>query len=155
MRQPRLIRMRRTFICKNRLSSDVVSIASTYFLNSAHPSLKYGIQFWLIQTPQNPMQTLKKLVLVSQLNSFEFFLDCRKQVEVMRGQVRWIPWVSHAENIVFFKPICCNPTRVNRVTVEMNHKSTFMRRPSSRKDRLFEWNKQICQEIGAIHFDII
>jgi hypothetical protein len=88
MRQQLLIRMRRTFICKNCLSSDVVSIAFTYFLNSAHSSLKYGIEFLLIETPQNPLQAFKKLVLVSQLNPFEFFFDCRKQVEVTRGQIR-------------------------------------------------------------------
>jgi hypothetical protein len=37
----------------------------------------------------------------------------------------------------------------------MNHKSFLMRRPSSRKDRLFEWNKYICHKIGAVHFGII
>jgi hypothetical protein len=35
----------------NYLSSDVASITFTYFLNSAHPSLKYGIQSLLIKTP--------------------------------------------------------------------------------------------------------
>jgi hypothetical protein len=59
MRQPRLMRTRRIFIYKNCLSSDVVSISFTYFLNSAHPSLKYGIQFLLIQTLQNLLQTFK------------------------------------------------------------------------------------------------
>jgi hypothetical protein len=43
-----------------------------YFLNSPHPSLKYGIQFLLIQTAQSFLQAFKKLVLVSQLNPFEF-----------------------------------------------------------------------------------
>jgi hypothetical protein len=76
------MRLSRTNINGNCLSSDVVSIALAYFLNSPHPSLKYAIQFLLIQTPQNLSQALKKLVLVSQLNSFVFFFDCRKQVEV-------------------------------------------------------------------------
>jgi hypothetical protein len=58
----------------NYLSSDLLSITSTYFLNSAHPSLKYGTQFFLIHTPQNPLHTLEKLVLISQLNPFEFSL---------------------------------------------------------------------------------
>jgi hypothetical protein len=59
MHQQFLMRMPRTFISKNYLSSHVVSIAFIYFLNSAHPSLKYDIQFLLIQTPQNPLQVLK------------------------------------------------------------------------------------------------
>jgi hypothetical protein len=60
-------------------------LAFTYFLNSPDPSLKYGIQFLLIQTPQNLLQALKEQVLISQLNPFEFFIDCRKQVEVTKG----------------------------------------------------------------------
>jgi type III secretory pathway component EscU len=90
VRQPRVTRMCRTFIHKNCLSSDVISIASTYFLNSVYPSLKYGIQFLFIQTPQTLLQALKKLILVSHLNPFEFFFNCRKQVEVTRGQIRRI-----------------------------------------------------------------
>jgi hypothetical protein len=49
---------------------------------------RYAIQFLLIQIPQNLLKPLKKLVLVSQLNPFEFFFDRRKQVEVTRGQIR-------------------------------------------------------------------
>jgi hypothetical protein len=60
MPQPGLMKMRITFIDKTCLSSEVASIAFAYFLNSAHRSLKYAIQFLLIQTPQNPLQTLKK-----------------------------------------------------------------------------------------------
>jgi hypothetical protein len=82
MRRPRLMRMRKSILYKNCLSSDVVSIALTYFLNSPHPSLKYAIQFFVIETIQNPLQALKKLVLVSQVNPFEFFFDGRKQVQV-------------------------------------------------------------------------
>jgi hypothetical protein len=85
MRQPRLMKTGRTVTYKNCLSSDIVSIAFTYFLNSANPSLKYHIQFFKIDTPQNLLQALKKLVLVSQPNPFDFFFDCRKQVEVTRG----------------------------------------------------------------------
>jgi hypothetical protein len=59
MPQPDLMKMRKTFIYKTCLSSDVASIAFAYFLNSLHPSLKYAIQFSLIQTPQNPLQALK------------------------------------------------------------------------------------------------
>jgi hypothetical protein len=87
MRQPGLMKMHRTFIDKTCLSSDVVSIIFTCFLNSAHPSLKYGIQFFKINTPQNLLQAFKKLVLVSQLSPFEFFPDRRKQVEVTRGEI--------------------------------------------------------------------
>jgi hypothetical protein len=88
MRQPGLMKMHITLKDKTCLSSDVVSITFIYFLNSAHSSLKYGIQFFMIDAPQNLLQALNKLVLVSQLNPFEFFLDCRKQVEVTKGQIK-------------------------------------------------------------------
>jgi hypothetical protein len=74
MPQPGLMKIRRTFRDKTCLSSDVASISFAYFLNSAHRSLKYAIQFLLIQTSQNPLQALKKLVLISQVNPFEFSL---------------------------------------------------------------------------------
>jgi hypothetical protein len=35
--------------------------------------MKYAIQFLLMNTPENLLQALKKLALVSQLNLFEFF----------------------------------------------------------------------------------
>jgi hypothetical protein len=73
VRQLRLMKLSRINIDGNCLSSDAASIAFTYFLNSAHPSLKYGIQFFVIETTQNRLEKLKKLILVSQLNSFEFF----------------------------------------------------------------------------------
>jgi hypothetical protein len=76
----RLMKTERTFTHEKCLSSDVVSIAFIYFLNLAHPSLKYGIQFLLIQSPQNLLRTVKKLVLVSQLNSFGSFFDYKKQL---------------------------------------------------------------------------
>jgi hypothetical protein len=61
------------------LSSDVASIVFTYFSNGAHLTLKYGIQFFKINIPQNLLQALKKLVLVSQLNPFEFSLTVRNK----------------------------------------------------------------------------
>jgi hypothetical protein len=72
----------------NGLSFDVVFISLVYFLDLPHRSVKYAIQFLLIQIPQNLLQALKKLILVSQLNLFEFFFDCRKQVEVTTSQIR-------------------------------------------------------------------
>jgi hypothetical protein len=48
MSQPRLMKLNRINIDENYLSSGVVSIALSYFLNSAHRSLKYAIQFFLI-----------------------------------------------------------------------------------------------------------
>jgi hypothetical protein len=138
MCQPRLMKLSRNNICRNCLSYDVVSITFTYFLSTAYTSPKYGIQFFSIDTPQNLLQASEKLVLASQLNPFEFFFDCRKQVEVTRGQIRWTRWAWHAENTVFFKPICWSPTCVNRAIVDMNHKSFLMLRPSLRKDRLFD-----------------
>jgi hypothetical protein len=57
---------------KNCLSSDVVSITFTYFLNPPYLSLKYSIQFVPIDTPQNRLQRFKKLVFVSHLSPFEF-----------------------------------------------------------------------------------
>jgi hypothetical protein len=37
----------------------------------------------------------------------------------------------------------------------MNYQSFSMRRSSSRKGRLFEWNKYICYKIGVVYFGII
>jgi hypothetical protein len=73
---------------ENYLSSDVVSIALAYFLNPLHLSLKNAIQFFLIDTPQNLLQWLRKLALVSHLNLLELFFDCRRQVEVTGSQIR-------------------------------------------------------------------
>jgi hypothetical protein len=70
MPQPGLMKMRITHISMNCLSSDVVSIAFAYCLNSARASLKYGIQCLLIQKPQNN----QKLILVTHLIPFEFSL---------------------------------------------------------------------------------
>jgi hypothetical protein len=88
MPQPGLMNMLRTYTDKTCLSSDLASISFAYFLNSAHRSLKYAIQFLLIQTSQNLVQALKKLVIVSQVNPFEFFFDCRKQVQVISVQIK-------------------------------------------------------------------
>jgi hypothetical protein len=82
MPQPGLMKMRRTFINKICLSSDAVSISFTYFLNSLYPSLKYPIQFLLIDTLQNRLSGFKKLVFISDLGPFEFLFHCQKQVEV-------------------------------------------------------------------------
>jgi hypothetical protein len=92
MPQPGLMKMPRTFMDETCLSSDVASIAFAYFLNSLHPSLKYAIQFSLIQTPQNPLQGLKKLVLVSQVNPFEFSLTVEnkyKSLGARLGEQNW------------------------------------------------------------------
>jgi hypothetical protein len=75
------MKLNRTNIDQNYLSSDVVFIVLTSSLNPLHPSLKYVIQFFLINTFQNLLQALKKLVFVNHLNPFEFFY-CMKQVEV-------------------------------------------------------------------------
>jgi hypothetical protein len=88
MRQPRLMKLSRTNIDGNCLLSGVVSIALADFLNSLHSSLKYAIQFLLIQILQNLLQSLKKLAIVSHLNPFEFFFDCKKQVEVTGSYIR-------------------------------------------------------------------
>jgi hypothetical protein len=93
MPQPRLMKLSRNNIDGNCLSTDVASIALAYFLNPPHPSLKYVIQFFLINNPQNLLQALKQPVLVSHLNPFEFFFQCRKQVEITRSQIRWIELV--------------------------------------------------------------
>jgi hypothetical protein len=87
MPQPGLMKMCKAFIDKICLSSDGASIAFADLLNSGHQSLKYAIRFLLIQTPQNPLQALWKLVLVSQVNPFEFFFDGKKQVQVTHGQI--------------------------------------------------------------------
>jgi hypothetical protein len=46
------MKLNRTNIDENDLSSDVVFVALTYFLKPLHPSLKYAIQFVLIDTPK-------------------------------------------------------------------------------------------------------
>jgi hypothetical protein len=56
MPQPRLMKMRRNFIDKTCLSSDVASIAFAYFLNSVRRSLKYAIEFLLIQMNWTPRE---------------------------------------------------------------------------------------------------
>jgi hypothetical protein len=71
MRQPRLMKLNIINIDENYLSSDIVSITFTYFLNPLHSSLKYAIQFFLIDNFQNVLQALNKLVLISHLNPFE------------------------------------------------------------------------------------
>jgi hypothetical protein len=63
MPQPGLMKMRRTFMGKTCLSSDGASIAFADLLNSGHRSLKYAIQFLLIQTFHNPLQALNNYVM--------------------------------------------------------------------------------------------
>jgi hypothetical protein len=87
MSQPGLMKICRTFIHETCSLSNRASIAFTYFLNSWHRSLKYALQFLLIHISQNPLQALKKLVLVSQVNPFEFLFDGRKQVQVTSGHI--------------------------------------------------------------------
>jgi hypothetical protein len=94
MRQLRLIKLNITNMHETCLSSDVVSITLAYFLNPPHPSLKYAIQFLLVDTPHNLLQGLKKLIFVSHLNPFEYSFHSRKQVEVTGGQIKHIEWVG-------------------------------------------------------------
>jgi hypothetical protein len=63
--------------------------------------------------------------------------------------------VYQLAHVMLFEPISWSPTCVNWAIVEMNYKSFLMRRPSSRKDRLFEWSNHICPKLCAVHFDII
>jgi hypothetical protein len=73
MFQPCLIKFNIANIKENYLSSDIVFIVLAYFLNLLHPSLKYAIHSFLIDTIQDLLQGLKKLILVSHLNPFELF----------------------------------------------------------------------------------
>jgi hypothetical protein len=57
------------------------------------------------------------------VNPFEFFFDCRKQVQVISVQIKWIGLVWHAVNAMFFEQICWTPTCVNRAIVDRNHQS--------------------------------
>jgi hypothetical protein len=75
MPQPGLMKMRRTCGNQTCLLSDVVSIAFTCFSSSFDPSVKYPIQFFLIDAPQNRFQRFKKPILVSQLSPFQLFLS--------------------------------------------------------------------------------
>jgi hypothetical protein len=105
MPQPRLIKVHRTFTDKNCSSSDVVSITFVYFLNPPYLSLKYSIQFFLIDTPQNRLQGVKTLVFVSHPSPFEFFFHCRKHAEITRGYTGRIKWLWDAAHVMFFGPI--------------------------------------------------
>jgi hypothetical protein len=88
------MKLGRSHINANDLSSDVAPIVLAYFLDLLHLSLKYAIQFLLVDTPHNLLQGLKKLIFVSHLNPFEFFFHSRKQVEVTGGQIKHIGWVG-------------------------------------------------------------
>jgi hypothetical protein len=66
------MKLSRTNVDKNCLSFDLVSVSFTYFVNPAHRSLKYDIQFLSINTPQHLLHAPKKMILVSQLNPSEF-----------------------------------------------------------------------------------
>jgi hypothetical protein len=63
--------------------------------------------------------------------------------------------VWHVVHALFFESICWSPTYVNWAIVDMSYKSFLIRRPSSKKDRLFKWNECICHKIVIVHFDII
>jgi hypothetical protein len=54
------------------------------------------------------------------VNPFELFFDARKQVQVIRSQIRWIGFVWHAVNAMFFEPIWWTPTCENRAIVAIN-----------------------------------
>jgi hypothetical protein len=69
-------------------------------LNPLHPSLKYAIHFFVIDILQNLLLALKKLVLVTHLNPFEFFFHCKKQAKVIgvksgkegKWLLGWVTW---------------------------------------------------------------
>jgi hypothetical protein len=82
MPQPGLMKVRRTFIDKNCLSSDVVSITFTYFLNPAVPKFEMPYSILPDQYPSKTLRGIRKLVFVSHLSPFEFFFHCKKQVKV-------------------------------------------------------------------------
>jgi hypothetical protein len=108
------MKLNKTNIDENYLSSDVVSITLAHFLNPLHPSLKYVIQFFLIDTSRNLLQALKKLILVNHLNPFEFFVDCRKQVEVtgpnQANRVDVACDACHVLRANLLKPDLCEPS---------------------------------------------
>jgi hypothetical protein len=79
MLQPRLMKLNRMKIDENHLSSDVVSIALTHFLNALYTSLKYAIQFFLIDALKIFYRHSKKLVLVNQLNPLELSFTARNK----------------------------------------------------------------------------
>jgi hypothetical protein len=82
------MKLSRTNINENYLSSHVVSITLAYFLNSPHSNLKYAIQFLLIQTPQDILQELKQTGLPQPPESVRVFFNCKKQIEITGGQMR-------------------------------------------------------------------
>jgi hypothetical protein len=60
-------------IDENYFPFEVISISLAYRLNPPHPSLKYAIQFILIDIPQYLLQVVRKLVLISHPNPLELF----------------------------------------------------------------------------------
>jgi hypothetical protein len=60
MRQRRLMKLDIINEGENNLLSGVVSISLVSVLNPPHPSLKYAIQFSLIDIPQNLLRELEK-----------------------------------------------------------------------------------------------
>jgi hypothetical protein len=86
MPQPHLMKLNKININENYLSSDVIFIALTHFLNYPHSGLKYAIQFCLINIPQHLLQGLTKLILVSHLNPFEFSFIARNMQKSLRAR---------------------------------------------------------------------
>jgi hypothetical protein len=74
MPEPGLTKIRGTLGNKTCLSSDVASIAFTHFLNSPHPSLKYDIQFIVIEAFHNGLPRLEKTDYRQSFESVRIFL---------------------------------------------------------------------------------
>jgi hypothetical protein len=122
--QPRLIKLSKTNRDGNCLSSGIVSIALPCLcllleLAAPKPEIRYSI---LVDPDRSTsLAGTQKTGLRQPPESVRVFFDCRKQVEVTGGQIRWIGWVWYAANVVFFKPICWSSTCMNWAIVEMNH----------------------------------
>jgi hypothetical protein len=153
--QPRLMTFDRINKCKKCLWSELVSNILACFLSLLNSGPENPIQFTVIDVPYNLLQALKKLILLTYLNHFEFFFHCRKQIEVARSQIWWIGLIWHTLHAVFFELRYRSPTCVNRAIVDMNHKSFLMHRLSSRKDRLFNRTEYFCYKIVVVYFDKI
>jgi hypothetical protein len=87
MHQPRLVRIRITYIYNFFIiRRSLHYLHSLFELAAPKPEIRH--QILRDRDHSKSLAETQKSVLVSKLNPFEFFFDCRKQVEVTRGQIR-------------------------------------------------------------------
>jgi hypothetical protein len=76
------------------------------------------------------------------MNPFEFFFDCRKQVQVTSNQIRWIVLVWHAVNAIFFRANLLNPDFCEQSNCRQKSPVVFRTMPFC-KERSFVLGKKL------------